>query len=133
MKASLVLSRKVSEILLRIEHVSIFPTSYLPNFLDEPRFIVDDLNFPFLVQMLWTAVCGVNKTTDLPSRYSTFSLQCFLEDNRDCNKKFNEWTKAADTIRDSTSYRNILWLVTYAKFKHASLPLTLCGPTSSLG
>ena len=51
---SFVLSGKVSEILLRIVHVSIFPASYLPNHLDEPRFIVDDLDFLILVKMLWT-------------------------------------------------------------------------------
>ena len=50
-KASFVLSGKVSEILTKIEHVSIFPASYLPNHLDEPRFIVDDLNFLILVKM----------------------------------------------------------------------------------
>ena len=54
MKASSVLSGRVSEILLRIEHVSIFPASYLPNHLDEPRFIIDDLNFQILIKMLWT-------------------------------------------------------------------------------
>ena len=78
MKASFVLSGKVSEILSRIEHVSIFPTSYLPTYLDDPRFIVDDLNFLLiLVKMLWTVVCGGNKTIDLLSRNSTFSLECF--------------------------------------------------------
>ena len=46
------LSGKVSETLPRIEHVSIFPASYLPYLLDEPRFIVDDLNFLILVKML---------------------------------------------------------------------------------
>ena len=54
MKASFVLSGKVSEILPRMEHVSIFPGSYLANHLDEPRFIVDDFNFLILVKMLWT-------------------------------------------------------------------------------
>ena len=58
MKASFVLSGKGSEILPRIEHVSIFLTSYSPNYLDEPRFIVDDLNFLILVKMLGTVVCG---------------------------------------------------------------------------
>ena len=51
-KASFVLSGKVSEILLRIEHVFIFPSSYLPNHLGEPRFVVDDSNFLILVKML---------------------------------------------------------------------------------
>ena len=54
MKASFMLSGKVSQILLRIEHVSIFPASYLPNHLDKPRLIIDDLNFLILVKMLWT-------------------------------------------------------------------------------
>ena len=49
---SFVLSGKVSKILLRIEHVSIFPKSYLLNHLDEPRLIVDDLSFLILVKML---------------------------------------------------------------------------------
>ena len=49
-KASFVLSGKVSEILPRLEHVSIFPESYLPNYLDEPGFIVADLNFLILVK-----------------------------------------------------------------------------------
>ena len=50
---SFVLSGKVSEILPRIEYVSIFTASYLPNHLVEPRFIVD-LNFSILVKMRWT-------------------------------------------------------------------------------
>ena len=41
-------------VLPRIEHVSIFPASYLPNHLDESRFVADDLNFLILVEMLWT-------------------------------------------------------------------------------
>ena len=86
MKASFVLPGKVSEILPRIEHVSIFPTSYLPNYLEEPRFIVNDLNFLILVKMLWTVVCEGNKTIDLLSRNSTSSLECFLKDNKDRNK-----------------------------------------------
>ena len=56
MNANVVLSEKVSEILPKIEHVSIFLTSYLLNYLDTPRFIVDDLNFLILVKMLWTEV-----------------------------------------------------------------------------
>ena len=36
------------------------------NYLDEPGFIVDDLNFLILVKMLWTVVGG--------SRNSTFFL-----------------------------------------------------------
>ena len=51
-KASFELSGKVSEILPRIEHVFIFPASYLPTYIDESRFIVDDLNFLILVKML---------------------------------------------------------------------------------
>ena len=74
------LSGKVLETLPRRKHVSIFPTSYLPNYLDEPRFIVDDLNFLILVEMLWTVVCGGNKTIHFLSRNSTFSLEFFLKD-----------------------------------------------------
>ena len=74
------LSEKVSEILPRTEHVSVFPTSYLPNYFDEPRFIVDDLNFLILCKMLWIVVCGRNKTLDLLSKNLTFFLKCFLED-----------------------------------------------------
>ena len=99
MKACFVLSGKFSEILPRIEHVSIFSTSYLPNHLDEPRFIVDDLNFLILVKMLWTVTCEGNKTVDLLSRNSIFSLECLLKDNKDRNKMFNEWTKAAETLK----------------------------------
>ena len=53
-KAIFLLSGKVLEILPRIEHVSIFPASYLPNHLEEPRCVVDDLNFLIVVKMLWT-------------------------------------------------------------------------------
>ena len=99
MKASFVLSGRVSEILLRTEHVSIFSTSYLPNYLDEPKFIVDDLNFIVLVKMLWTLVCGGNNIIGLLSRSLTFSLEHFLKDNKDRNKKLNKWTKAAETLQ----------------------------------
>ena len=68
------LSGKVSEILPRIEHVPIFPASYLPNHFDEPKFIVDDLHFLILVKMLWTVDCGENKTINLLSKNLTFSL-----------------------------------------------------------
>ena len=74
MKASFVRSGKVSGILPRIKHVFVFPTRYLQNSLDEPRLMADDLNFLILVKMLLTVVCGGNKTTDLLSRNSTFSL-----------------------------------------------------------
>ena len=47
---------KSSEILPIIEHVSIFPASYLPSHVDEPRFIVDDLNFLILFKCF-----GINK------------------------------------------------------------------------
>ena len=93
MKTSFVLPGKVSKILPKIEHVFIFPESYLPNHLDEPKFIVDDLNFLILVKMLWTVDCGENKTINLLSKNSTISLECFLEDYKNCKKKFNEWTK----------------------------------------
>ena len=49
--------------------------------------------------MLWTIDCGGNKTIDLLSRNSTFSLERFLKDNKDHNKKFDEWTKAAGTLQ----------------------------------
>ena len=78
MKASFVLSGKVSEILLRIEHVSVFSESYLPNHLDDPRFVVDDLNFLILVKILWTVDCGRNKIINLLNKNSTFSLECFF-------------------------------------------------------
>ena len=77
-KASLLLSGKVLEILLRIEHVSISPASNLPNHLDLSGLIVDDLNFLILVQMLWSVDCGANKTINLISRNLTFSLKCFF-------------------------------------------------------
>ena len=63
-----------------IEHVSIFPASYLPNHFDKLRFIVDDLNFLILVKMLWTVDCRENKTINLLSENLRFSLECFLED-----------------------------------------------------
>ena len=78
-KASFMLSGKVSKILPRIEHASIFSTSYLPNNLDKPRFAVDDLNFLILVEMVWTVVRGGSKNIDLRSRNSTFSLKCFFK------------------------------------------------------
>ena len=49
--------------------------------------------------MLWTINCGGSKTINLLSKNSTFSLECFLEDYKDCNKKFNAWTKAAETLQ----------------------------------
>ena len=100
MKASFLLSGKVSEILPRIEHIglSIFPASYSPNHLDEPRFTDDDLNFLILVKMLWTVDCRGNKTINLLSKNSTFSLECFLQDYKNRNK-FNEWTKVAETLQ----------------------------------
>ena len=49
--------------------------------------------------MLWAVVCGENKTIDLLSKNSTFSLKCFLEDYKDRNKKFNKWTKVAETLQ----------------------------------
>ena len=95
-KASFVLSGKVSGMLLRIEHVF-----NLPNHLDEPRFIVDDLNFLILVKMLWTVDRGENKTINLLSKNSTFSLECFLEDYKNCHKKFYECTKAAEKLHSA--------------------------------
>ena len=49
--------------------------------------------------MLWTRDCGGNKTINLLSKDSTFSLKCFLEDYKNRNKKFNEWTKVAETLQ----------------------------------
>ena len=49
--------------------------------------------------MLWTADCGGNKTINLLIKNSTFSLECFLKDSKDRNKKFNEWTKVAETLQ----------------------------------
>ena len=79
-----------------MEHVSIFPGSNIPNHLDEPRFIIDDLNFLILVKMRWT---GGNKTIDLLIKNLMFSLECFLEDYRDRNKKFDEWTKVEEPLQ----------------------------------
>ena len=83
------------------------PQVFLSNYLDEPIFIVDDLNFLMLIKMLWTVVCRGNKTNDLVSKKSTFCLECFLEDYKDRNKKFDEWRKVQRRYRDSTSYGNI--------------------------
>ena len=49
--------------------------------------------------MLWTIDCGGNKTINLLIKNSTFSLECFLEDYKDRNKKFNELTKVAETLQ----------------------------------
>ena len=49
--------------------------------------------------MLWTVIFRGNKTVDLLSGNSTFSLECLLIDNKDRNKKFNEWTKVAETLQ----------------------------------
>ena len=49
--------------------------------------------------MLWTIDCGGNKTINFLSENSIFSLECFLEDYKDRNKKFNEWTKVAETLQ----------------------------------
>ena len=71
------LSEKLSKISSEIEHVFIFLTRYLPNNLDEPRIIVDDLNFLILVKMLVDCSLWRKKNIDLLSRNSTFSLECF--------------------------------------------------------
>ena len=49
--------------------------------------------------MLWTIDGGGNKTINLLSKNSIFSLKCFLEDYKDRNKKFNKWTKVAETLQ----------------------------------
>ena len=77
--------------------MSLFSTQVLPNYLDEPRFI--DVDFLILILMLWTVVCGGNKTIDLLCRNSTFSLECFLEDYKYRNKKFNGWTKVLQLLQ----------------------------------
>ena len=86
MKASFVLSGKVSEILPRMEHASIFPASDLPNHLDKSRFIIVDLNFLILVKMLWTIECRGNKTISFLSENLIFSQKCFLEDYKNRKK-----------------------------------------------
>ena len=60
---------------------------------------MDNSNFLIFVKMLWTIDCGRNKTINLLSKNSTFSLECFLKDYKDRNKKFNEWTKVAETLQ----------------------------------
>ena len=50
--------------------------------------------------MLWTAVCGGNKTINLLNKNSRFSLKCYLEDYKDSpQKKFNEWIKVVETLQ----------------------------------
>ena len=49
--------------------------------------------------MLWTIDWRGNKTINLQSKKSRFSLECFLENCKECNKKFNEWTKVAETLQ----------------------------------
>ena len=49
--------------------------------------------------MLWTIDCRENKTINLQSKNSRTSLECFLEDYKECNKKFNEWTKVTETLQ----------------------------------
>ena len=57
------------------------------------------LNFLILVKVLWTVDCGENKTINLLSKNSTFSPECFSEGYKDRNKKFNEWTKVAESLQ----------------------------------
>ena len=47
--------------------------------------------------------CEGNKTINLLSKNSTLSLECFSKDYEDRNKKFNEWTKVADTLQSETA------------------------------
>ena len=49
--------------------------------------------------MFWTINSGGNKTINLLVKILTFSLECFLEDYKDRNKKFNKWTKVAGTLQ----------------------------------
>ena len=54
--------------------------------------------------MLWTVVFRGSKTIDLLSRKLTSSLAgFFFKDCKDCNKKFNEWTKEAETLKSETA------------------------------
>ena len=54
------------------------PQAFYPNYLDEPKFKIDDLNILISVKMLWIVVCRGNKTVDLLSRKSTSSLAGFF-------------------------------------------------------
>ena len=49
--------------------------------------------------MLWTIDCGEKKTIKLLIKNSTFSLESFLEGYQNRNKKFNVWTKVAETLQ----------------------------------
>ena len=49
--------------------------------------------------MLWTIDCGAHRTINLLIKNWTFSLECFLEDYKDCNEKFDEWTKVAEMLQ----------------------------------
>ena len=49
--------------------------------------------------MLWTIDCKENKTINFLIKNSTFSLERFLEDYKDRNKKFNKRTKVAETLQ----------------------------------
>ena len=53
--------------------------------------------------MLCIIDCRGNKTLNFLSKNSTFSLECFSEDYKDRNKKFNEWTKVAETLQSELS------------------------------
>ena len=53
--------------------------------------------------MVWTIDCGGNETIKLLNKNSTFFLEYFLEDYTDCNKKFNEWTKVAETLQSEVA------------------------------
>ena len=107
-KASFVLSGKVSEILPRIDHVSIFPASYLPNRLDEPRFIVDDLNFLILVKILWTVDCRavifnlffVASLVDFDQRYSAYPTPTYPSDSVSVAKNSKDVTGKTKSARN---------------------------------
>ena len=66
--------------------------------------------------MLWTLDCGGNKTINLLSKNSTFSLECFLEDYKNRNKKINEWTKVAVTLQSEIAQ---LTSVTFSGLRRA--------------
>ena len=59
--------------------------------------------------MLWTIDCGGNKTINLLIKNSIFSLECFLEDYKDRNKKFNSWTKVAETLQSELAQVTVIF------------------------
>ena len=66
--------------------------------------------------MLWTVDCGGNKIINLLSKNSTFSPECFLEDYKNLKKKFNDWTKVAETLQPEIAQ---VTSVTFSALQHA--------------